>query len=211
MKRYIFSLILLSFSLCGFAQFGPMKEVSDVAAVKDKMEANARQTKSIKANFTQEKHLNILEEVIRSKGSFLFKKENKVRWNYTHPYAYLIIINNGKIHINDEGKKKSYDTESSKMFAQINKIVIGTAKGTLFSDPDYSTRFLENEQYYQINLSPKNAKLRDYINEIHLLIDKKDLSVSQLKMIEKSGDFTLVRFIEKQLNLEVNDSEFTMP
>lgn len=193
------------------AQFNNMKTVADIPALKSKLEKNAIQTESIRAEFKQEKHLSILEEIITSKGTFLFKKENKVRWNYTQPFNYLIIINGDKIHINDEGKQKSYDANSSKMFGQINKIVVGTAKGTLFSDPDYTTQFKENSNYYEIHLVPKNNKLRDYVNEIYLYLDKNDLTVYKLKMVEKNGDFTLVEFFNKKVNQAVQESEFRIP
>lgn len=211
MKRFLILYILLGLPSLVLAQFNNMKTVADIPALKSKLEKNAIQTESIRAEFKQEKHLSILEEIITSKGTFLFKKENKVRWNYTQPFNYLIIINGDKIHINDEGKQKSYDANSSKMFGQINKIVVGTAKGTLFSDPDYTTQFKENSNYYEIHLVPKNNKLRDYVNEIYLYLDKNDLTVYKLKMVEKNGDFTLVEFFNKKVNQAVQESEFRIP
>lgn len=207
---YLYILVLLS-TFNAWSQQSTFKAVSDIPALKKQFEQNAIHTQSIRADFKQEKHLSILDEVILSNGTFLFKKENKVRWNYIKPFNYLIIINGDKIFINDDGNKKSYDANSSKMFSQINKIVIGTAKGTLFSDPEYTTEFKENNTHYQIKLVPKNAKLRDYVYEIFLQIDKKDLSVSELKMMEKNGDFTLVHFINKKINQSVEDNEFKTP
>lgn len=211
MKKILAFYITILCTTISYAQFSNMKTVTDVEAVKKKLEQNSIKTESIRADFKQEKHLSILEEVIGSSGTFLFKKENKVRWNYTKPFQYLIIINGDKIHINDEGKQKSYDSNSSKMFGQINKIVIGTANGSLFSNPEYTTIFKENTLYYEIHLTPKNNKLRDYVNEIFLYIDKKDLTVYKLKMVEKNGDFTLVEFFNKKVNQAVQDTEFKIP
>jgi len=207
---YILSFLCLTAQLT-FAQYDGMKPVSDVASVKKKLEENALKTQDINASFTQEKHLSILEEKISSTGTFKFKKENKVRWSYNSPYNYLIIINKDQIYINDEGREKSYDANSSKMFSQINKIVVGTARGTLFSDPDYTSAFSENSGFYMVHMVPKSAKLREYVNEIHLYIDKKDLSVNRLKMTEKNGDFTQVDFSAKKINAGIPDSEFQIP
>lgn len=194
-----------------FAQYEQMKPVADIAALKKKLEDNATRTNDINASFTQEKHLSILEEKISSTGTFKFKKENRVRWSYDKPYSYLIIINKDQVYINDEGREKSYDANSSKMFSQINKIVVGTARGTLFSDPDYQSDFSENNGFYMVHMIPKSNRLREYINEIFLYIDKKDLSVSRLKMTEKNGDFTLVDFSAKKINAGIPDSEFQIP
>ena len=57
----------------------------------------SKNTLSIESDFVQEKNLQVLSEKIISKGHFTFKKENRLRWEYTSPSKYLIVINNQKI------------------------------------------------------------------------------------------------------------------
>lgn len=204
------SLIVFTLGLVGnlFAQFDGMKPVADPETVKAKLEKAATQTNDIFAEFVQEKNLSVLEEVIVSKGTFHFKKENKVRWSYTSPFKYLIVISGQKMYINDEGKEKEYDVKSNKMFREINKVVVGTVQGNLFKNADYKSEFLENTGYYLVKMVPIDAKMREFLQEIHLYFDKKDLTVARLKMMEQGGDFTLVNFVNKKVNAGIPDQQF---
>ena len=146
--------------------------------------------------------------MIVSKGTFHFKKENKVRWNYVHPFKYLIVINGQKMYINDEGKEKEYDVKSNKMFREINKVVVGTVQGNLFKNADYKSEFFENPGYYLVKMVPADVKMREFLQEIQLYFDKKDLTVSRLKMLEQGGDFTVVDFTGKKVNAGISDQQF---
>jgi len=55
---------------------------------------------------------------------------------------------------------------------------------------------------------PIDPKMREFLQEIHLYFDKKDLTVSRLKMMEQGGDFTLVNFQNKKLNAGISDQQF---
>lgn len=198
---------VLSLSI-SYAQFDGMKPVADQEDVKSKLEKAATVTNDIFSEFTQEKTLSVLEETIISKGTFHFKKENKVRWSYTSPFKYLIVINGGKMYINDEGKEKEYDVKSNKMFREINKVVVGTVQGNLFKNPDYKSEFFENAGYYLVKMVPVDVKMREFLQEIDLYFDKKDLTVSRLKMMEQGGDFTIVNFTGKKINAGIPDQQF---
>jgi len=113
---------------------GPFTEIKNPEAFKQKFSEATRKTQTIEASFIQEKNLSILSEKIITKGRFMFKKEKKLRWEYTEPFHYLIILNNGLILIQDEEKKSKIDIRNNKMFAEINSIIIGCVQGNLFND-----------------------------------------------------------------------------
>ncbi len=208
MKKGIFFSVFLCFSFLTFGQTDGMKPLSDVEPVKKRLEKSASETMDISAVFLQEKHLNVLEEIITSRGTFYFKKENKVRWNYDTPFNYLIVINGQKMYVNDEGREKQYDLKSSKMFREINKIVLGTVQGNLFTSPDYTSTFFENNEFILVKMIPVDVKMRDFIREIGLYLDKKDFTVAKLRMEESEGDYTLVHFFSKKVNSGVKDDLF---
>src|ERR1700752_681669 len=111
MKKLI-TLIFIS----QFAIAQNFKAVKDTSALKQKIESMSKTVNSIESDFTQEKNLSMLSEEITSKGNFKFKKENMLRWEYSTPYKYLIVINKDKIWIKDEKKTQKYDMNSNKIF-----------------------------------------------------------------------------------------------
>ena len=106
--------------------------VKDIAAFKNEFAIASQKTNSIKADFQQEKNLSMLSDKIISKGKFWFKKENKVRMEYTQPFQYLMILNNNNIYIKDGQKENKISASSNKLFQQVNKIVVDCVRGTAF-------------------------------------------------------------------------------
>ena len=97
LNKIVLTLALVAAQLISLAQadgYAVMKNVDDF---KSKAKAVANKTNSISSDFVQKKVLSIMEEEIVSKGKFLFKKENSIRWEYKEPFVYLIIINDGEI------------------------------------------------------------------------------------------------------------------
>jgi outer membrane lipoprotein-sorting protein len=191
-----------------FAQtFSPLK---DVQGFKAKLQEASKVTKTVESDFVQEKSLSVLSDKIISKGQFCFKKENNVRWEYTLPYKYLIIINNDKIFIKDDEHKKQYDAQSNKMFKQINDFMVGCIQGSILSrEKEYKITFFENDKNYYVKLVPLAEKMKQIMNEIQIYFDKKDLSVSKLKMVESGGDYTNIEFSNKKLNIDIPDEKFS--
>ena len=184
----------------------PMK---DIAAFKARLQDASKKTLTVESEFVQEKNLSLLSNKIISKGYFCFKKENKVRWEYIQPYKYLIIINNDKIFIKDQHQKKQYDSQSNKIFKEINNFMLGCIQGSILNkEKEYKIDFFENDKLYYVKLIPKSEKMKQIMSEIQIYFDKKDLSVSKLKMVEDGGDFTNIEFSNKKLNINVSEEKF---
>ena len=128
--------LLLFFIFPGIFAFGQgsFTELKDPAGFKNKFSEATAKTQTIESCFTQVKNLSVLAEKITTKGRFLFKKEKKLRWEYTEPFHYLIILNNGTMLIQDEEKKNRIDIRNNKMFSEINYIIMGCVQGNLFND-----------------------------------------------------------------------------
>ena len=174
-----------------------------------KLKEATKSTNSVESDFTQNKNLSMLAKPINSKGKFWYKKEKKVRWEYTTPYLYLVIINDTKLFIKDKNNKEQYDTQSNKMFQQLNDFLIGCINGEILNNTkDFELNFKENETLYFVTLIPKAQQMKKMISEIHIYFDKKDLSVSKLKMVEQGGDYTVIEFFNKKLNVSISDEKF---
>jgi outer membrane lipoprotein-sorting protein len=157
----------------------------------------------------QEKSLVVLSEKIISKGVFFFRKENNIRWEYIQPYRYLIIISNGQLYTRDDRNQKVYDIESNKMFGEMNKFISGCIQGDILrNDKDYATEYFENSINYFVKLVPRAEKMRTMLNEVQIWFDRKDLTVSAIKMIESGQDYTKIDFINKKLNTDIPLEKF---
>ncbi len=142
--------LLFIFSILSMQTFAQQPKgftlVKDEAGFKIKFAEASKNISSIKADFIQEKNLSVLSEKIKSKGVFLFKKQNMARMEYISPFKYLLIINGDKVFIKDEQKSNSFSTKSNKMFESINKIMIDCAQGTALENKNFSSVEYENDK-----------------------------------------------------------------
>jgi outer membrane lipoprotein-sorting protein len=210
MNKLITTLFFISIVCSVKAQHAGYAIVKDTAVFKQQFAVASQKINSVQSDFVQEKNLSMLSEKIVSKGKFWFKKDNKVRMEYSQPFQYLMVLNNNNIYIKDGQKENKIAASSNKLFQQINRIIIDCVKGSAFSNTDFSIGVFENKQAYLIELSPVVKNLKDIFKNIDVTVDKKDYSVLAIRMNEVSGDYTSINFINKQINTDLPDALFTV-
>ena len=211
MKLLSTLLSLFIFTGILYAQENDFKEIKDIDKTKIELAKLSENTATIQSKFIQEKHLSFLTENIISKGEFYFKSPNQLRWEYSEPFEYIIVFNDKNIIIKDEDKITTFDTESNKMFSEINNMMIGSIQGNLFTDSErFSVKYFENSSQYLLELDPKLPEMKSMLKTIKIYIDKSDISVAKIKMIESSDDYTSIDFISRKLNQPIDDEKFNI-
>jgi outer membrane lipoprotein-sorting protein len=168
-------------------------------------------TETIQSDFTQEKSLTMLSEKINSTGKFWYRKNDKLRMEYIRPYPYLLILNEGKIFVKDAGKENKVSAGSNKIFRQINRILIDCVGGSMLDNPDFQSRVFESDRSWLVEFKPLAKNLKGLYKNINIVIDKKDYSAMAIEMFEISGDKTIIRFQNKEINARIPDSVFNIP
>ena len=83
-------------------------------------------------------------------------------------------------------------------------------QGTSLSNPDFKTRVFENKTSFLVELVPVAKGMKDLFKNINLIVDKKDYSANSIEMQEISGDNTVIHFVNKELNTNLQDALFTI-
>jgi outer membrane lipoprotein-sorting protein len=203
-------ILLLTGVLTIQAQYPGYKAVADPVRFRELFASTAKNTQTIKSDFVQEKELSMLSEKIVSKGKFWFKRDNRVRMEYTEPFQYLMIINQNTVYTRDGQKENKISTKSNKLFQQINKIMVDCIQGSVLDNPDYKINVFENNQGFLIELSPTGKTLKEFFKNINIFVSKKDYSVTRLDLHEQSGDKTTITYLNKELNTNLADALFTI-
>jgi outer membrane lipoprotein-sorting protein len=209
MNRILFLLCaLLLPPALAFAQPKGYKVLADDQAFRKNYAKAAENTLSIKSSFRQEKNLSMLAEKINSTGLFYFKKSNKVRMEYTQPYKYLLIINNDRILIQDQQKKKVYSAGDNKLFKVINQVIIDCVQGKALENKSFQTKVFESDKGYCLDLVPQAKEMKRLFATIRVFVGKDDFSINQIELREAMGDNTIITFLNKQLNTSIRDEVF---
>ncbi len=206
-RKIVFGILVLFVSALAVAQHeGKPISVEELQKV---MKTKTAGVNTICCDFVQDKHMEYLETVITSKGKLYFDTKNRLRWEYKEPFEYLITINNGKFSIKTDGETNNYDIESNQMFSKISDLIISSVNGTIFTDTNFNVKAFDGESQYVIYLEPNVAELKEVLNKIKMLIDKKDFSVDKVTMFEMDDNYTEISFINKKFNESFSDNLFT--
>lgn len=213
MKKHSLCTLILLIASFLFMNVGAQENyvpVKDPGLLRQKVIETSQQTSSISSDFVQIKRLSFLEEDVQSEGKFYFQKENQLRWEYSKPFFYLIIFNHDTILIQDENKTNSYDAASNRMFREINNIMLSMVNGTILESKNFDFEYFEDPSTYMLELTPLDPGMKEFLSKIRLFVNKNDYSVDELHMIERSGDYTHIRFINKSLNEEIPEHIFDL-
>jgi outer membrane lipoprotein-sorting protein len=210
MPKLFFLFLLIFTGLVSRAQYPGYTQITHSDDFKARFADASGRLQSLSCDFNQEKNMSVLAEKIHSRGKFYFKRESNVRMEYTQPFQYLMILTGTHIYIRDGQKENSVSTKSSKLFAQINQLVIDCVRGTAINNPDFSVRLFEGTDTYLIELTPLGKSMKDLFKTINITLDKKDFTASKIDMLEPSGDNTLITFFHKELNTTLADGLFTL-
>ena len=202
---FLFTLTLLSFIVKAQEQ---KMSAAEIASFKLTVGKETKGIKTLKTDFVQYKHMDFLSKDIETSGKMTFKSPNLLNWQYTKPYQYSIVFKNNKIYINDQGNKSIVDAKS-KMFEKINKLIVGSVSGNMFDDKEFAISYFKTKDFYIAKLAPKTTTVKKYIKQVELFFPMNETTVSQVKLIEPSGDFTRIVFKNKVINAKVDDAAFT--
>ena len=191
-----------------FAQYDGFKLVDDAAAFRQRFATVASAINTLRSDFTQEKKLSLLSERIRSNGSFMFKRPDKVRMEYVKPFPYLMVINKDKVYVKDNGRENVINAGSSKVFQQVNAVMLQSMNGTLLSNPDFKSQAFEGANAWLVELVPLNANMKKLFDRILIQLSKKDMTALRIELREPGGDETIITYSNRETNVEIADDLF---
>jgi outer membrane lipoprotein-sorting protein len=182
--------------------------VSNAQEAKQVFDQIRAASNTIDADFVQEKKIDILENVITSKGKFLFKQKNSLRLEYTSPSYYLVVMAAGKMLIKDGDKKTKIDGKGSKMFSQIQNVMSGVLGGQMTDNKDFKYELYKGDTHYKIRLFPQTGAIKDLLKEVEFITNKTTLKALSMTMFERSGDVTVMKFKNVKMNVPIDDKVF---
>ncbi len=207
-KKSVFLLVLGFVSMLALAQETGYKAVAHAEQATADLNNMASKLSSIQSDFVQEKHMEFLDVTVTSKGKFWFNRPNKLRWEYVDPFNYVIVINNGKITISDNGQNSEFKVKGNKIFEQINYVIVNSLSGKIDGDDKYDVSLFENADSYLVKMLPKAEDVKEVLNEMNMYISKPDLSVYKIKMVESTSDYNIITFNNRKLNESIPDHVF---
>lgn len=172
------------------------------AAAIDRFKAFLRTTQAARANFEQKVQDRSGKLVQESKGSFVFLRPGRFRWEYAMPVDQLIVGDGERVWI--------YDRDLSQVTVRrISKALGSTPAALLAGSADVEKAFELSEAGERDGLEWLEAKPKDKeagFERIRMGFNV--AGVEAMELTDHFGQTTLLRFSRLQRNPKVDPAEF---
>ncbi len=190
---------------------GSAQQQSDVQ-IRQQLGEAAAALHTMQCDFTQTKQLSMLNAKITSGGRMYYQQPGKLRWEYTQPYAYTFILNGNKVLLKNNNRNDVIDVNQNKLFREIAQIMISSVVGNCLSDDrNFKTSISTTQKEWIATLLPLRKNMRQLFQKIILHFNRQQKMVSQVELVEKNGDKTIIDLKHIQKNEKISDRLFAVP
>lgn len=191
-------LILVCLTISSNAQDIEMKKVFE-----QELKAKNEHVTSIKCLFTQTRGLSVLSNTVDKTGDFYFKRPSDMELLF-HDGDY-IKMDDSQFEMKVAENVTATKISSNPMLKNLSSILSACVIG----DFDQMTKgFVAELEYtsteWVVTMAPQRGKAASKISQIIIRFDRNDMSLNVLNLVEKSGDYTMYAFSNKQFNTNGN-------
>lgn len=205
------AIIFAIMACCVAVNAQQLKKIDAADGFAEKLAALSARIETITCSFVQTKHMSVIAGDVVSPGKFYYRRPGNICLEFLEPAGDMIVMDGRRFKIVAMGKKNVVDMESNPMLRQMTAVLEACMTGDVEKmGADSSIEYFEGADIYEVVIVPKNRRAKNYIKAITLTFDKKDMSLSRLRMDEHSGDYTEYRFSDKRFNTAVDSSKFAM-
>ncbi len=164
---------------------------------------------SITCQFRQTRDAAVLAQPVQKEGVFYFKAPQNILLSYNDGDHIIMTadwfeMKNGE-HVN------STRIASNPMLKSLRAILSACMVGDLSRlSRDFEVSVQKITRGWAAIMKPKRGQAASKISQIVLHFEKKNMTLTLLKMEETSGDYTEYQFYDKQFNVAVGNSLFNI-
>ena len=181
------------------------------AQIRQAITQAASAMKTMQCDFTQTKHLKMLNDKMTSKGRMYYQQTNRLRWEYTSPYSYTFILNDDKVLLKNKQRNDVIDVNKNKLFREIARIMMNSVVGTsLTDDKSFKSTIATNGNEWIASLLPQRKDMKQLFQKIILHFNRTNAMVKQVELIERNGDKTVIELNNIRTNEKISADMFTI-
>ena len=206
-KKVIFIVLLALLATSAWAQ-KPLTE-AESQKVMAALTETAASMKTLQCRFVQEKTSSMLAEPSVAEGTMHFAAPNQLRWEYTSPYAFALVVKGERIVKVTDGKAEVLDGKSGRMYQGMVGLIMGSASGKkLFDTSVFDVVMYDDDPFWRAEMTPKRRDMKRMFSQLVFRFDKKTKGISRVEFKETSGDVTSIRFEDIKLNVAIGEDCF---
>lgn len=193
MKKLYLIVTLILTSILGYAQ--TQEEVMQT------LTQAAASMQCMNCRFTQQKTMAMLAEPTVAEGLMSYNSPDKMRWEYTSPYAFALVVDGEKITKITDGNEEILDAKSGRMYQGIVNIIMSSATGQkLFDKSMFNVDIQDVGDFWKADMQPKKHNMKRMFAMLTFYFGKDDNIIKKVEMTEAGGDVTTIQFYDMKIN-----------
>ena len=197
MRRYLFILILTIIGLVAHAQTSlndaqgqeVMLQLTEKAATMQKMHCR----------FVQEKTSSMLAEPSVAEGIMDYTAPDQLRWEYTSPYAFALVVEGERITKITDGQSEVLEGNANRMYQGMVNLIMGSASGQrLFDTSVFVVVLTDDGDCWKAVMTPKRRDMKRMFKVLVFRFNKETNTIRRVQFVEPGGDVTSIRFEDIQ-------------
>lgn len=169
--------------------------------VMETLTQTAASMQCMNCRFTQQKTMAMLTEPAVSEGLMSYNSPDKMRWEYTSPYTFALVVDGEKITKITDGNEEALDAKSGRMYQGIVNIIMSSATGKkLFDKSMFNVDIQDFGDFWKAEMQPKKHNMKRMFTMLTFYFVKTDNIINKVEITEASGDVTTIQFYDMKIN-----------
>jgi outer membrane lipoprotein-sorting protein len=209
-KISIFAAAMLAFTIFA-AENVALQPVADPQPILQDLQRKMSSLDSVYFELTQERHLKLFTEPLKSEGFMLIERPDKIRWETTAPYQSILLGDKKSVaqfEFND-GKWEKLKLGFPQMLKRVMDQMSLMNQGKLDAlTSDYTISVATNNNLAVVTLVPKDKNVRETLSSLEVKMLPDFSATREVVMNEPNGDFTRIIFDREKRNVKFPPGTF---
>lgn len=215
MKAFIGVRQFLLFLLCGLLFVAtPLAAANDeLEVILAQLKAAAAEVETLQSTFVQEKNLEMFEQLLLSNGRMLYVQPDQLRWELLSPVASGFVLQG------EQGVRWNAVSRQTQRFSIGADPLMGVVAQQLLAWARVDLDWLRERYHIKLltaepvllQLTPLDPGEAEFVTHIQVTFDPLQNYVSDVLVLEQSGDSTRLRFADVRSNDSIAPEAFVAP
>ena len=187
-----------------------LQPVFNPGPILDDLQRKMSSLRSVYLEFTQERHLKLFTEPLKSEGVMLMERPNQIRWETTAPYQSILLGNDKSVaqFERTDGEWKKLKLGFPEMLKRVMEQMSLMHQGKVDALTRDFTISVATGAVAVVTLVPKDKSVREMLASLEIRM-RPDLSATrEVVMNEPSGEFTKIIFQRERRDVKLPPGTF---
>ena len=183
----------------------PLQPVANPASVLQDLQRKMSSLRSVYLEFTQERHLKLFTEPLKSEGVMLIERPDQIRWETTAPYQSILLGNRKSVaqFEREDGKWNKLKLGFPQMLKRVMDQMVLMHQGKLDALTSDFKISVATGALAVVTMVPKDKNVLEILSSLEIRMAPDLSTTREVVMNEPSGDLTRIVF-----RREVRDIRF---